>query len=73
MKLLANENIPLASVLYLKGKGFDIRAIGSDDPGISDQQIIQLAIREQRTIVTFDRDYGKLIFRFSQKPSAGVI
>ena len=30
-------------------------------------------IQENRTILTFDSDYGELIFRKGYKPSAGVI
>jgi hypothetical protein len=30
MKLLANENIPLASVEYLRIKGFDVLYIGDN-------------------------------------------
>jgi predicted nuclease of predicted toxin-antitoxin system len=32
-----------------------------------------IAIREQRTILTFDRDYGELIFKYNYKPERGVI
>jgi len=56
MKLLANENFPLQSVLYLRSKGFDISAIGTDNSGIQDQSVMTIAINEERTILTFDRD-----------------
>ena len=44
MKLLANENFPLDSVKYLAKKGFDIRAVGIDSFGISDKEVMQMAI-----------------------------
>jgi hypothetical protein len=44
MKLLANENIPLASVSILENKGFDVLSIGRDYAGIQDTGVIQLAI-----------------------------
>jgi len=73
MKFLANENFPLKSILYLESKGFDIKSIGKDLPGIQDQLIIVLADQEERTILMFDRDYGELIFKHNLKPRAGVI
>ncbi len=73
MKLLANENFPLTSVNYLRVKGFNITAIGTNNPSISDEDVIDIAIRENRTILTFDRDYGELIFKHNYQPSAGVI
>lgn len=73
LKFLANENVPLSSVTYLKSKGFDIRAIGVDNPSITDEQVMSLAIEERRTIITYDSDYGELIFKHGYKPQAGVI
>jgi len=73
MKLLANENFPLGSILYLRNSGYDILSIGSDYSGIKDLEVIKLAQKESRTILTFDRDYGELIFRHNLKPEMGVI
>jgi predicted nuclease of predicted toxin-antitoxin system len=73
MKLLANENFPLKSIVYLKSKGFDISSIGADNPSVQDHAVMAIAIREERTILTFDRDYGELIFKYNFKPQKGVI
>lgn len=73
MKLLANENFPILSVLYLRNKGFDISSIGTDNPSIQDHAVMAIAIKEERTILTFDRDYGELIFKHNYKPKEGVI
>ena len=56
MKLLANENFPYKSIYYLKGKGYDVVSIGMDNPSIMDSEIMTIAINEERTIMTFDRD-----------------
>ena len=73
MKLLLNENIPSAGVQLLRDEEFDIVSVGEDFKGISDREVIELAILEERIIVTFDRDYGELIFRYGYKPTAGVV
>ncbi len=73
MKLLANENIPIASVRYLQNKGYNIRAIGVDNPSVKDNEVMTMAIAENRIILTFDRDYGELIFKHNHRPEAGVI
>lgn len=73
MKLLANENFPYASIYYLKEKGYDVLSIGVDNPSILDSEIMDIAINEGRIILTFDRDYGELIFRHNYKPEKGVI
>lgn len=73
MKLLANENFPSKSIQYLKDRGFDIRSIGTDSPSVKDNEVMGMAMNEDRLILTFDRDYGELIFKHNYKPTRGVI
>jgi predicted nuclease of predicted toxin-antitoxin system len=73
VKLLANENFPFSSVLYLRNKGYDITSIGEDYSGISDKIVLEIAESEQRIILTFDRDYGELIYKYNYKPTKGII
>jgi predicted nuclease of predicted toxin-antitoxin system len=73
MKLLANENIPLTSVKYLSAAGCNIISIGLMCPGITDKEVMELAMREGRTIITFDRDYSELIYKYGYRPNEGVI
>jgi predicted nuclease of predicted toxin-antitoxin system len=73
MKLLANENFPLASVHILERAGYDIKFIGIECPSVSDEEVLQLAISEERMVITFDRDYGELVFRYGYRPESGVI
>jgi len=73
MKLLANENFPYASVKVLAQDGHDIKHIGIDFSGITDEAVMDFARKEERTIHPFDSDYGELIFRKGFRPAAGVI
>ncbi len=72
-KFLANENIPLATIFRLRKEGFDISSISLDAPSITDSEVMQIAADENRTIITFDRDYGELIYKHGFRPPAGVI
>ncbi len=72
-KFLANENIPLATIFRLRKEGFDISSISLDAPSITDSEVMQSAADENRTIITFDRDYGELIYKYGFRPPAGVI
>lgn len=73
MKFIANENFPIAAVKILRLNGYDVIAIGESNPSIRDEEVMQVAIEEARTILTFDRDYGELVFKHGYEPSAGVI
>ena len=73
MKFLANENIPQASLNLIRNAGFDIISVYEGSPGISDPDVINLANAQGRTIITFDSDYGELIFKKGLFVEMGVI
>lgn len=64
MKFLANENFPRPSTIILRDKGFNIKSIQEYSPGITDEEVIQIALELDLIILTFDRDYGELIFKY---------
>ncbi len=71
MQFLANENIPSKSISILRNAGYDVIAIGEESPGISDRDILNRAQIEHRIILTFDRDYGELIYKRWKPSSSG--
>lgn len=73
MQLLANENFPRLSVEFLRSAGYDVTYVAEDFKSISDEAVMSLAIKQERTILTFDRDYGELIFKHNYRPPNGVI
>lgn len=73
MQFLANENIPLSSILRLRDSGYDVTAIIVESPGASDSEVLSKANSERRIVLTFDRDYGELIYRLKYPQPSGVI
>ncbi len=73
MRFLANENIPRASILALRESGIDVVSASERCPGASDELVMRIAHEEKLTIVTFDRDYGALIFQKRLPQPAGVV
>jgi predicted nuclease of predicted toxin-antitoxin system len=73
MKFLANENVPGPTIRFLRDNKFDLTAISEISPGLTDNQVMEIATLEERIIITHDSDYGELIFKHGHKPSAGVI
>lgn len=63
IQFLADENFPIASVRVLRSAGYDVFAVIEETPGIDDIAILAQAVVEERVILTFDSDYGDLIFR----------
>jgi predicted nuclease of predicted toxin-antitoxin system len=62
-KLLADENVPLKAVEALRRKGVDVVSVIELSPGLKDREVLNLANREGRIIVTFDKDFGELVVR----------
>lgn len=73
MRLLADENIPLETVRALRSAGHDVYSATESSPGAPDVSHIERAIKEDRLILTFDRDFGELAVRKSPRPRAGVL
>lgn len=73
MRFLADENFPRASIVRLRAENHDVLAAAEDFAGQSDESVLARASKEQRVLLTFDRDYGNLIFRARLTPPAGVI
>ncbi len=73
MRFLANENFPGPSIRRLRAAGYDVAAIIEDNRGCDDAAVMSRAVSEQRIIITFDRDYGELIYRLGLSPPSGVI
>ena len=67
MNFLANENFPKPSLQILLNEGHDIRSVGDLRPSISDEEVVSWAKEEDRVILTFDKDYGEIVFRYKIK------
>ena len=70
--LLCDENLPYPSVKYLREQGHDVKSIIDDNRGITDEFVVAISAEEKRIIITFDSDFGTLIFRNNLQPY-GVI
>ena len=57
---------------WLRQSGYDARAVRELDPRMRDTEILALAAREQRIVVTMDKDFGDLVYHSGQS-HAGVL
>ena len=73
IKLLDNENFPVPAIRKLRTAGVDVVAVIETMPSVSDREVMAYARQEQRWIVTFDRDYGDLVFREGLLPPPAIL
>ncbi len=69
---MADENIAAPLVQALREAGNDVTYIAELAPGLTDDVVLSLARRENRLLLTEDKDFGELVFRLKRDPP-GII
>jgi predicted nuclease of predicted toxin-antitoxin system len=73
LRFLLDQCSDARLLAYLIQLGHDAKRIGRDFPrGLSDRDVLAIALREERILITDDRDFGEMVVRLSQ-PHSGVI
>ena len=63
MKLMADEGVDKPIVDALRKAGFDVVYILESHQGAEDDYILKLANKQERILLTQDKDFGELVFR----------
>ncbi len=72
IKFLVDESSGGKLYNFLLLKGFDAKFVSGFMPRASDSDVLDFAEKEERILITNDKDFGELVFRFN-KPATGVI
>jgi predicted nuclease of predicted toxin-antitoxin system len=72
LRFLVDFNVGQAVSEYLRTAGYDVSFVGELDPRMDDVDILDLAVREGRIVVTMDTDFGELVYH-AGRPHAGVL
>lgn len=73
MKIFANENLFEPIIDYLRSLGNDVLSIRDCGlSGISDDEVYEMACKENRVIITMDKDFTR-IFRFPPQRCGGIV
>ena len=71
--LIVNENFPAPAVRVLRSKGVDVLSVQETMPDASDEAVLAKASETGRWLVTFDRDYGELVFSRQCAPPQAIL
>jgi predicted nuclease of predicted toxin-antitoxin system len=72
-RLLLDENFPHSAARGLADGGHDVLAGSIAAPGIDDISVLALARQELRSLVTFDSDFGDLVFHQGAAPPPAIV
>jgi predicted nuclease of predicted toxin-antitoxin system len=73
MRFLADEDFPRPALLALREAGNDIRSIAEERPGSSDEEVAELCEGDGRVLLTFDKDFGEIVFRRGLRAGSAII
>lgn len=60
-KFLLDANLSPLTAAFLRRQGYDTKSITESKQGkLKDPQIVKLAKKEQRTVISFDLDFGEI-------------
>jgi len=74
-KLLLDANLSPETAEYLRLLGFDVKCLIEENLGnLNDDEVVHIAIREKRVVITFDLDFGEIYyFAYPKKFNALVM
>jgi len=72
-EFLANENVPAPLVRLLRDQGLVVHAVGELMSSASDRSVLQHAHVNGLWLLTFDRDYGELVFAREAPPPPAIV
>lgn len=74
MRFLTDENIAVSIVKFLRNKGFDVKDVKEESLyGSSDKDIFELAKKEDRIILTHDKDFMAIIKSYKSDFSGAIL
>ena len=73
MRFLANENFPGAAVKALESAGHDVVWVRAAAPGTSDRDVLAWTVRDERILLTFDKDFGELARTSALPATCGIV
>lgn len=73
MRFLADENFPGEAVNALRAAGHDVLWAATDLASVRDPDVLARAIGDRRVLLTFDKDFGELVFRAGLPADSGVV
>lgn len=72
MTIIADESVDFEIVEALRKAGVEVMAVVEMKPGISDDEVLEIANKLNLLLLTEDKDFGELVVRL-RMPNAGVI
>lgn len=65
--IVADESVDFRIVEVLRDNGISVFSIAENNPSISDAEVLTIAVEHNALLLTEDKDFGELVYRFGMK------
>jgi len=72
LSFLADESCDFSVIRALRQVGYSVKAIAEVSPSLPDEHVLELAVAENRLLITEDKDFGEWVFAH-QHAMTGVL
>ncbi len=72
MRFLVDECAGPTLASWLQEQGHDVFSVYEQARGINDEEVLRIAVENERILITVDKDFGEKIFR-EKRPHHGII
>jgi len=62
LSFLADESCDFSVIRALRSVGHSVKAIAEISPSLPDEMVLELAVAENRLLITEDKDFGEWVF-----------
>lgn len=65
--IVADESVDFGIVQSLRKENINVISIQESYGGIADEEVLQVALKNDAILITEDKDFGELVFRLRMK------
>ena len=73
MKIVADESVDFTVVVSLRLLNYDVYYVAEGNSGIKDEEVLEIAGKENRLLLTADKDFGELVYRLKLSHNGVVL
>ena len=67
MKIVADESVDFGIIENIRHNKIEVYSIAETNPGIPDNEVLNIAVDKESLLITEDKDFGELTFRMGFK------
>lgn len=65
--IVADESVDFHIIVALRDSGVSVFSIAEHNPSVSDAEVLAIAVEHNTLLLTEDKDFGELVYRFRMK------